>query len=379
MTEETAAPASPAPGAIDDTRRAPLKPGNPKAGIVRLPLSFGDLRGFDAIIDTRSPAEYALDHIPGAISCPVLNDDERIRVGTLYKQDSAFAAKRVGAALVARNIGIHIENEFQDRPKNWRPLVYCWRGGTRSGAMTHILRQVGWDAAQLEGGYKAWRAHLVLDLDRLAATFNYIAVTGRTGSGKSRLIEALHAAGGQVLDLEDLAAHKGSVLGSLPDRPQPSQKWFESMIWDTLSRFNPARPVFVEAESRKVGMLRVPASLMARMWQGECVVVDTPDALRIPLLMDEYAHLIENTPLLRFKLDCLRPLHSHERVDNWQTSIEQKNWPALISALLHDHYDPAYSRSMFQNYVNLGRARTVSISDVSDAGFLAVARSLLST
>jgi tRNA 2-selenouridine synthase len=353
-----------------------------KPGTIRLPLSFQDLSRFDDVIDTRSPAEFALDHIPGAISCPVLSNEERVRVGTLHKQESPFAAKRLGAALVAKNIGAHIEALFHDRPKNWRPLVYCWRGGSRSGAMTHILRQVGWDAHQLEGGYKAWRAHLVNDLAALAPRFRYVAIAGRTGSGKSRLVEALarltrEGAKVQVLDLEQLAAHKGSVLGNLPDRPQPSQKWFESQIWAALSAFDPSRPVFVEAESKKVGMLRVPEALIETMWQGECVNVETPDHLRVPLLQEEYAHLITDTALLRFKLDCLRPLHPEKLVDSWHAQIDRSDWPALVESLLQNHYDPAYTRSMNRNYVNLPKAECVTLSDISPAGFDAVAHDVI--
>ena len=115
-------------------------------------MSAEALAGFDAIIDVRSPAEYAEDHVPGAISAPVLDNEERARVGTLYKQVSPFDAKKLGAALVAKNIAHHIQDKFSAMPRPWRPLVYCWRGGKRSGAMAHILREIGWDAWSIEGG-----------------------------------------------------------------------------------------------------------------------------------------------------------------------------------------------------------------------------------
>ncbi len=341
----------------------------PRLGVVKQPLSFAELAGYDAIIDTRSPAEFALDHIPGAISYPVLDNDERMTIGTLYKQTSSFDAKKAGAVLVARNIAHYLETQFHDKPKNWRPLVYCWRGGTRSAAMTHVLRQVGWNAMQLEGGYKQWRAMLVHDLDNLAQSFRFTAICGRTGSGKSRLLDALHAAGAQVLDLEALAAHKGSVLGDLPDRPQPSQKRFESTIWATLSQFDAGRPVFVEAESKKIGGLRVPQALIEQMWAGECIELSTPDQLRIPLLRDEYAHLIANPTLLSNKLDFLKALHSNERIASWHTLVNSAEWDLLVHDLLVAHYDPAYDKSMFRHYRNIGRSHVIVLQGIDTGAF----------
>src|SRR6266849_10814847 len=198
---------------------------------------------FDSVIDARTPSEYAEDHVPGAISAPVLDDAERASVGTLYKQVSPFEAKKLGASLIAKNVAFYIQKLFADRPSNWRPLVYCWRGGKRSGAMAHILREVGWDASTLEGGYRAYRRWVVEELATLPAEFGFTVVHGPTGSGKSRFLAALAKAGAQVLDLEALAAHRGSVLGGLPGAPQPTQKWFESQLLAALENFDRARPV----------------------------------------------------------------------------------------------------------------------------------------
>src|SRR5437762_4380792 len=164
-------------------------------------------KDFDAIIDARTPAEYALDHIPGAISAPVLDDSERAEVGTLYKRVSPFEAKKLGGALVAKNVARHVEVLFGGKDKTWKPLVYCWRGGKRSGAMAHILREIGWQARTLEGGYRAYRKYVLGELAKLPARVDFRVVHGPTGSGKSRLLGALREAGAQVLDLEELAAH----------------------------------------------------------------------------------------------------------------------------------------------------------------------------
>ena len=216
---------------------------------------------FDDRIDVRSPSEYALDHVPHAISLPVLDDEERARIGTLHAR-STFDARREGAALISRNIATMLETTLADRSREWRPLVYCWRGGKRSGALAHVLNEIGWRSSQLEGGYKAYRRHVIDQLATLPERFSYRVVCGVTGSGKSRLLQALDRAGAQVLDLEQLAQHRGSLLGDLPSSPQPSQKAFETALCEQLGKLEPARPVYIESESRKVGEIRVPQNLM---------------------------------------------------------------------------------------------------------------------
>eukprot|EP01032_Pedospumella_encystans_P036870 gene36870-41733_t len=178
----------------------------------RQPVRVVDRHAFDTIIDARSPAEFALDRIPGAINCPVLDDEERHIVGTVYVQTGAFEARRIGGAMVAANIARHLRDTLADRPEKWKPLVYCWRGGMRSGSMVTWLRLVGWDAQQLAGGYKSFRRHVISQLDALTPLLDLRVVCGATGSAKTRVLHALAARGEQVLDLEDFAHHKGSLL-----------------------------------------------------------------------------------------------------------------------------------------------------------------------
>ncbi len=334
------------------------------------------LTDFDAILDARSPAEFAEDHIPGAESAPVLDNEERARVGTIYKQVSPFDAKKTGAALVARNISAHIETKFLEKPKNWRPLVYCWRGGKRSGAMAHILREIGWEAATLEGGYRAYRRYVVERLASVPASLSFRVVHGVTGSGKSRLLRSLGKTSAQVLDLEDLAAHRGSVLGNLPERPQPSQKMFESRLLAELERLDASKPVFVEGESRKIGQLQVPEALIARMRASECVLLDTAPEARVSLLLDEYRHFFSDLATLNAQLDCLVALHGRERVDAWKALAAQGEWPALVARLLAEHYDPAYRRSAAMNFPRLAEARRVSIASAALSAFDSAAREL---
>src|SRR6185503_12215298 len=245
-----------------------------------------DFKNFDTIIDARTPSEYALDHIPGAISAPVLADAQRAEVGTLYKRVSPFEAKKLGAALIARNVARHVDSLFLKNDKNWKPLIYCWRGGKRSGAMAHILREVGWDARTLEGGYRAYRRWVVEELITLPSKLSFVVIHGPTGSGKSRLLAALERAGAQVLDLDGLARHRGSVLGALPDAPQPTQKWFESLLLEKLGGLDAARVVYVEGESKKIGEIQVPDALMARMRASPCVLLEADVRTRVTLLIE---------------------------------------------------------------------------------------------
>jgi tRNA 2-selenouridine synthase len=346
------------------------------AASVATPLGWKELAQFDAILDARSPAEFGEDHLPNAVSVPVLDDEERELVGTVYKQRSAFDAKRIGAPIAARNIAAHIERLFADKPRGWKPLVYCWRGGGRSGSMVHVLRQVGWDARQLEGGYKAFRRQVVAELETLPDRFDFRVVCGATGSGKSRLLEALVAAGAQVLDLEVLAAHRGSVLGELPGAPQPSQKALETAIWAALSRFDPARPVFVESESKKVGNLRVPEHLIERMRGSRCVRLEAEVDKRVALLLEDYAHFVGDPGALAAKLDLLRDLHGAERIAAWKAHLEAGRWHPLVRDLLENHYDPAYRRSLFRNYRDAQSGTAVEVRDITPSGFLTLARDL---
>src|SRR5260370_8104 len=259
-------------------------------------VTVAQLDAFDEVIDVRSPAEFALDHVPEALNCAVLDDAERTYVGTLYKQVSPFDAKKIGAALVAKNIALHIDERFRGRDRGWRPLVYCWRGGQRSSAMVHVPCPVSWDAATLP------------------------------------------------------ARHRGSLLGELPGDPQPSQKMFDSLVWSALKRFEPARPVFVEAESKKIGQLQVPARLLERMREGECLRLEVPAAERVRFLIGEYRHFLEEPAALEEKLQCLTGRYGRAVIDRWIAQTDSGAWEELVADLLVTHYDPSYLRATTHNY-----------------------------
>jgi tRNA 2-selenouridine synthase len=324
------------------------------------------LDDFDEIVDVRSPAEFALDHIPRAVNCPVLDDEERAHVGTLYKQVSPFEARKVGAALVAKNLARHIDLHFSSRDERWKPLIYCWRGGKRSRSMAHVLREIGWNAATLDGGYQTFRRAVLAQLEELPSRLEYRVVCGPTGSGKSRLLQALTTHGAQVLDLEILAQHRGSVLGDMPGTAQPSQKMFESRLWHALRGLHPGTPVFVEAESRKIGNLRIPETLLENMRHSECIRIDVPLAERVRFLVAEYGHFLREPGWLKAKLLRLAALHSTTTVARWNALIDACKWEALVRDLLQIHYDPAYARSMQNNYVNLAHATALDVGAMQD-------------
>lgn len=331
---------------------------------------------YDEIIDVRSESEFAIDRIPGAASHPVLNDEERARVGTLYVQVAPFDARKLGAVLTARNIARHIESSFSSRPREWRPLVYCWRGGQRSGAMAQVLSEIGWKVARLEGGYKGYRQHVLRRLEELPATLDFRVLCGPTGSGKSRLLEALDAQGAQVLDLEGIARHKGSVLGSLPGEKQPSQKWFESQVVDRLRRFDPARPVWVESESRKIGAIQVPTALLMRIRASTCLQVRSPIAERVRFLIGDYPYMLAGPDMLKGRLGQLAALQSRETIDRWMALIDACDWPALVRDLLENHYDPLYRRSMAKSYPTLDDAPVLMLEALDAASLAEQARLL---
>lgn len=331
---------------------------------------------FDDIIDVRTPAEFSDDHIPGSINCPVLDNDQRVEVGTLYKQSSPFAAKRIGAAYVSANIALHLRESFLDRPKNWRPLIVCWRGGQRSGAMTYVFRRIGWDAQQLKGGYKSYRKQVVETLAELPRRLSFNVVCGATGSGKSRLLQALARRGEQILDLEELACHKGSVLGVLPDSPQPSQKMFETKLLAILRRVDPERPVYVEAESRKIGTIQIPNALLETMRTGSCINIEAPLEARVDFLLGDYDYFLRSPDWLSSLLDELRKLQSRETIARWQAYANCAQWRTLVYELLEQHYDPLYRRSQVRNFTRIGASRNFIANDLNPAGIDALVRQI---
>ncbi len=343
----------------------------------RLSLPADHPQAFGAVIDARSEGEYALDCLPRAVNWPSLNNEERILVGTLYKQKGAFEAQKIGAALVAANVSRHIQQHVLGLTKAWKPLVYCWRGGKRSGSLAHILSQIGFDVTLIEGGYKAFRKALVQTLPDRVAPIRWRVICGPTGSGKTRLLQALRSEGAQVLDLEALASHRSSVLGLIPGQSQPSQKRFDSLIWEALGQYDPDRPVFVESESRKVGNVSIAEPLMLAMRASPCVRLETAIEARVELLMQDYPFFVTDTAFFCSRLQTLVDLRGRETVEGWCEAARAGRTREVVRDLLTLHYDPGYAQSTHRNYAQFDQAILLQASDISVAGMAQLARQLL--
>ena len=296
----------------------------------------------DTIIDVRSPSEYAEDHIPGAINLPVMDDAERAKVGTIYKQVSPFEARVTGAAIVARNAARHLEGPLADKPGGWRPLVYCWRGGQRSGSFSTILRQIGWRADLVEGGYKSFRSLVVAALEAPVVP-PVVVLDGNTGSAKTELLNAAAAQGAQVIDLEGLANHRGSLFGAM-EGGQPGQKAFETRLAMSLAALDPGRVLLLEAESSKIGQINLPKGVWSAIKSAPRLRLAVPLAERAAYLARVYADITADTDRLQQVIDRLRPFHSAETIDGWQALARAGNFGPLAGALMAEHYDPRYEK-----------------------------------
>jgi tRNA 2-selenouridine synthase len=242
-----------------------------------------------------------------------------------------------------------------------------------------VLGKVGWGARQLEGGYRAFRRHVVAELGTLPDSLELRVICGTTGSGKSLLLRQLERQRAQVLDLEQLAQHRGSVLGAMPAQPQPSQKMFETRLWSALRRFDCSRPVFVESESRKVGNLRVPDALLDRMRAAQCVRIELPLEERVRLLRREYWHFEQDRESLTRQLSCLVPLHGHEKVSTWLEYAAVSAWDQMVEALLREHYDPVYLRSIGRNFMRVADAEVLAVNSADESAYADAARQLLTS
>lgn len=338
-----------------------------------------DLKQFDEIIDVRSPSEFEEDHLPGAINLPVLDNAQRVEVGTLYKQ-TPFEARKLGASITSRNIAGIIDSHFLTKNKTYSPLVYCWRGGMRSSSLATVLRMIGWRARLLDGGYKSFRKYVIKDMKRIlsdGSPIRFSILEGPTGSAKTRLLEKISSLGAQVLDLESLAKHRGSVLGLEPDSKQPSQKKFETLLWEKLSNFDTHKTIFVEAESNRIGALHCPPVLWNKLRQGSVVSLSLDLEKRAHFLLEDYPHFLEDKEALKTLLEKLVKIRGRKTVTLWQDLIDQGKMFDFVKSILHEHYDLAYRRAGKDDSNYRHPSAQVELEGTSESNLLEVAKEIL--
>ena len=337
-----------------------------------------DLSQSSEIIDVRSPSEYALDHIPNSKNYPVLNDEEREKVGKLYKENP-FKARRLGASIISANVSRHIQNGMMEYGPDYEPLLYCWRGGMRSRSFTFILKSIGWKATVIHGGYRAFRKYIVTETEKIFQheTLNLQTLSGLTGVGKTRLLDTIKKQGGQVLDLEGLANHKGSLLGATPKSTQPSQKRFETMLWNTMQQFDLSKPIFTEAESNRIGSIHCPTALWNALKCSRIINIKLSITERIKILCEEYPHFQNEPEKLKFLLSKLIPLRGKEIIEEWNQLIENGEWDKFVKSVLEHHYDLCYRTPGSENSNYQKPSAEIIIPNASTKGFLDASKNIL--
>jgi tRNA 2-selenouridine synthase len=343
--------------------------------MAEVPPGIRPLHEYALVIDARSPHEYADDHLPGAVNLPIVDDAQHAEVGTLHRSDP-HAAYVLGSQYALRNIAAHIGSVIAALPPRSRLLVYCFRGGKRSKAWADPLRTIGFPVDVLPGGWKAYRGWVRARLEQLPGELTWRLVSGTTASGKTRLLQALAAAGEQVLDLEAIARHRGSLLGDLPGQPQPPQKRFDSQLLQALQRFDPARPVWVEDESKRIGRLWLPPALYEALQHAPVTLISAPMAARVQACRDDYPQFVADPQAMVARLAPLKPVVGGATLQEWAALAQAGAVDALFEQLMRVHYDPCYRRSMRRPRE---QPRALALPDLQPATLQRVAQTLAAT
>ncbi|MGD9683870.1 MAG: tRNA 2-selenouridine(34) synthase MnmH [Candidatus Obscuribacterales bacterium] len=299
------------------------------------------------VVDVRSPCEHLVESIPDSINVPLLSDEERALIGTIYKQDGEMQARRQALGMIAPRIPAIVDRIMAIKKPRHTLVVHCWRGGLRSEAVVSFLSVVGIDCFRLTGGYKAWRKQVVKDFEKDDYTFQTVVLDGLTGTGKTEVLTELTKLGIAICDLENLANHRGSTFGALGLAPQPSQKNFEAGLWSLLEKCQ-ADLLILEAESRKIGRLALPNFLYRRIKTGRKILIEAPLSSRVARLLEIYSqgiekadviHMVEESAPIKEKLGRVktRVLIDHLKSDDLES---------FVKMLLLEYYDPLYAKHL---------------------------------
>jgi tRNA 2-selenouridine synthase len=304
-------------------------------------------------VDARTPAEYAEATVPGAVNVPIFDDAERARVGTLYKQEGKAAAKRLGVELVAPKIPAMIAR-VEAALAGRRPpvVVFCWRGGMRSRALTTFLDLAGIPARQMVGGHKAFRGQ-VREFFETGEWGRLLVLRGLTGVGKTRLLWRLREEGYPVLDLEGMASHRGSAFGNLGLPAQPTQKAFEALLWDALRRVPPGGYALAEGESRHIGRLALPLRVYEALQTETSLWVNASLDYRVRVILDDYPARDGLKEAFARPLQALRPRLGGETTARLLELLERGEWEPLVRQLMVLYYDPLYEHTRPQRRIEV--------------------------
>lgn len=294
------------------------------------------------IVDVRTPLEFAEDHLPGAINVPILTNPERVEIGTLYKQQGPQIAKERGLQLTCHRfpaIVATIAEAAAGRPV----LVYCWRGGLRSESVALLLEMTGYPVVKLSGGYKSFRAVVTAFFEDFTPPAPLVVLHGMTGSGKTEFLQRLARNGWSTVDLEGLARHRGSAFGSLGMGEQPSQKQFETSLWDAFRTLAPKRPIILEGESKRIGRLTLPGNLYEVMAENAKIWCEVSVETRVNRLATEYARETYRQPMAEALERISRKLGG-EQYASLKQMLDSWDVTALARGLIENYYDRLYYR-----------------------------------
>ena len=301
------------------------------------------------IIDVRSPSEHEAERILESINIPLFSDPERAIIGTIYKQEGEMVARRHAVKIISPKIPAIIDEIVSLKKHGQTLVVYCWRGGLRSEAVASLLSVAGIDCMRITGGYKAWRAQVLKDLAQCQLSDRAIVLHGHTGTGKTELLQALKESGVQVVDLENLASHRGSVFGALGLGPQPSQKNFDAALRKELKGLSPG-PVVLEAESRKIGRLSIPDCILNAIRDGKPVLVKGSLLKRSERIAGDYlrcqsedgAEIEQAVELLGYLKERL----GAKMIAMIEGMVRGGQILEAVTLLLTDYYDPLYNKQI---------------------------------